>query len=163
MPVLFLWFPFARVFLGSIPGLGQSPGEGKGYWLQYSDLENSMDYVVYGVKKSWTQLSDWHFTLTFVFIFSPNLYVEIPRPVWWYQEVGPWEVIKFRGWSPCEWDSWPWKEILKSPSVSHTKTWRSPSPSHAGILISDFQPPRLQEISVVYKPPVCPNELRHHL
>ena len=96
MPVLFLWFPFARVFLGSIPGLGQSPGEGKGYWLQYSDLENSMDYVVYGVKKSWTQLSDWHFTLTFVFIFSPNLYVEIPRPVWCFQEVGPWEVIKFR-------------------------------------------------------------------
>ena len=30
--------------LGSIPGLGRSPGEGKGYPLQYSDLENSMDY-----------------------------------------------------------------------------------------------------------------------
>ena len=28
--------------LGSIPGLGRSPGEGKGYPLQYSDLENSM-------------------------------------------------------------------------------------------------------------------------
>ena len=27
---------------GSIPGLGRSPGEGKGYPLQYSDLENSM-------------------------------------------------------------------------------------------------------------------------
>ena len=32
--------------LGSIPGLRQSPGEGKGYLLQYSGLENSMDYVV---------------------------------------------------------------------------------------------------------------------
>ena len=30
--------------LGSIPGLGRSPGEGKGYSLQYSGLENSMDF-----------------------------------------------------------------------------------------------------------------------
>ena len=30
--------------LGSIPGLERSPGEGKGYPLQYSGLENSMDY-----------------------------------------------------------------------------------------------------------------------
>ena len=30
--------------LGSIPGLGRSPREGKGYPLQYSGLENSMDY-----------------------------------------------------------------------------------------------------------------------
>ena len=29
--------------LGSIPGLGRSPGEGKGHSLQYSGLENSMD------------------------------------------------------------------------------------------------------------------------
>ena len=34
--------------LGSIPGLGTSPGEGKGYPLQYSGLENSMDYTVHG-------------------------------------------------------------------------------------------------------------------
>ena len=40
--------------LGSIPGLGRSPGEGKGYPLQYSGLENSMDYIVHGVAKSWT-------------------------------------------------------------------------------------------------------------
>ena len=30
---------------GSIPGLGRSPGEGKGYLLQYSGLENSMDCI----------------------------------------------------------------------------------------------------------------------
>ena len=47
--------------LGSIPGLGRSPGEGKGYPLQYSSLENSMDYIVCGVEKSWTQLSDFPF------------------------------------------------------------------------------------------------------
>ena len=34
--------------LGSIPGLGRSPGEAKGYPLQYSGLENSMDCIVHG-------------------------------------------------------------------------------------------------------------------
>ena len=38
----------------SIPGSGRSPGEGKGYPLQYSGLENSMDYKVHGVAKSQT-------------------------------------------------------------------------------------------------------------
>ena len=47
--------------LGSIPGLGRSPGEEKGYPLQYSGLENSMDYIVPGVAKSRTRLSDFHF------------------------------------------------------------------------------------------------------
>ena len=51
--------------LGSIPGLGRSPGEGKGYLLQYSGLENSMDCIVPGVAKSWTQLSGFHFHFTF--------------------------------------------------------------------------------------------------
>ena len=46
--------------LGSIRGLGRSPGEGDGCPLQYSGLENSMDCVVHGVSKSWTQLSDFH-------------------------------------------------------------------------------------------------------
>ena len=36
----------------SIPGLGKSPGKGKGYPLQYSGLENSMDCIDYGVAKS---------------------------------------------------------------------------------------------------------------
>ena len=48
--------------LGSILGLGRSPEEGKGYPLQYSDLENSMDCIVHGVSKSQTQLSNFHFT-----------------------------------------------------------------------------------------------------
>ena len=47
--------------LGSIPGLERSPGEGKGYPLQYSGLENSMDCIVHGVTKSQTRLSDFHF------------------------------------------------------------------------------------------------------
>ena len=46
--------------LGLIPGLGRSPGEGKGCSLQYSGLENSMDCIVHGVAKSQTQLSGFH-------------------------------------------------------------------------------------------------------
>ena len=49
--------------LGSIPGLGISPGKGKGYPLQYSGLENSMDRgawkaTVHVVAKGQTQLSN---------------------------------------------------------------------------------------------------------
>ena len=40
--------------LGLIPGLRRSPAEGKGYPLQYSGLEKSMDYRVHGVAKSQT-------------------------------------------------------------------------------------------------------------
>ena len=51
--------------LGSIPGLGRYPGEGKGYPLQYSGPENSMDCIVQGVAKSQTWLSDFHFQCMF--------------------------------------------------------------------------------------------------
>ena len=49
--------------LSSIPGSGRSPGEGNGYLLQYSCLENPVDRgawqtAVYGITKSWIQLSD---------------------------------------------------------------------------------------------------------
>ena len=54
--------------LGSIPGLGRSPGEGHGNPLQYSCLEHSMEFsrgawwaTVHGVAKSRTRLSDQHF------------------------------------------------------------------------------------------------------
>ena len=44
--------------LDLIPGLGRSPGEGKSYPFQYSGLENSTDYIVHGVSKCQTRLSD---------------------------------------------------------------------------------------------------------
>ena len=63
--------------LGSIPGLGKSPGGRKGYPLQYSGLENSMDWVVYGVARSQTRLGDFPVTspvsdgfVTLVIIFD---------------------------------------------------------------------------------------------
>ena len=50
--------------LGLTLGSGRSHGEGKGYPLQYSGLENSMDCIVHGVAKSQTGLSDFHFQLS---------------------------------------------------------------------------------------------------
>ena len=68
--------------LGLIPGLGRSPGEGSGYPLQYSALENSMDRgawraTVHGVAKSPTRRVNSTFTLLFVndicFFFKMNI------------------------------------------------------------------------------------------
>ena len=66
---LSLCFPVAHLVknpcnvgnLGSIPGLERSPGEGKGYQLQYPGLENSIDSIVHGVAKSQTGMSNFHF------------------------------------------------------------------------------------------------------
>ena len=49
--------------LGSVPKLGRSLGEGKDYPLQHSGLGNSLLSIVHGVPKSWTRLSDFHFSL----------------------------------------------------------------------------------------------------
>ena len=48
--------------LGSIPGLGRSPGEGNSYPLQYSGLENSMGCIVHGVTKR-------HYWATFIYLW----------------------------------------------------------------------------------------------
>ena len=48
--------------VGLVPGLGRYRGEGNGSPFQYSCLENAMDSVVHGVTKSWTLLSDFHFS-----------------------------------------------------------------------------------------------------
>ena len=50
--------------LGSVPGLGRSLEEGKGYPLQYSGLENSMAYVVHGVIKS-----QFEYSIIFIELF----------------------------------------------------------------------------------------------
>ena len=51
--------------LGSIPGLGRSSGEGKGYPLQNSGLEHFMECIAHEVTKSGTRLSDCIFTFHF--------------------------------------------------------------------------------------------------
>ena len=56
--------------LGSIPGSGRSPGEGKGYPVQYSGLGNSTQSME---SQSRIQLSDLHFFTTRNFNLSPKL------------------------------------------------------------------------------------------
>ena len=77
--------------LDLILGLGRSPGKRKCYPLQYSGLKNSMDYIVPGVAKSWTRLSDCHFHFSLSCIGEGNgnplqsCCLENPRDggVWW--------------------------------------------------------------------------------
>ena len=64
--------------LGSIPGLGRSPGEGNGYPLQYSGLENSMDYIVHGVVKNQTRLSNFHFHFSDMQV-TPSLWQKVEK------------------------------------------------------------------------------------
>ena len=71
-------FPCNAGDLGSIPGLGRSPGEGKSYPLQCSGLENSVDYIVHGVAKSRTRLSDFHFTSLCIKVRSLSLHQDLP-------------------------------------------------------------------------------------
>ena len=67
---IFLGFPYGSTSkesaynvgdLGLVSQLERYPGEGKGYSLQYSGLENSMDYIVHGVAKSQTRLRNFHY------------------------------------------------------------------------------------------------------
>ena len=74
---------FSEGDLGSIPGLGRSPGERKGYPLQYSGLENSMDCIVHGVAKSQTRLSNFHFHFSIL---------QLCRPEDWHRS--PWANIR---------------------------------------------------------------------
>ena len=59
--------------LGSVPGLERSRGEGKGYPLQYSGLENSMDCIAHGVAKCRTWLNNFYF-----------LFLSIKLKIWLY-------------------------------------------------------------------------------
>ena len=64
--------------LGSIPGLGRSPGEWKGYPLQYSGLENSTDCIVHGVAESDTaeRLSLSLFREIFFCVYLKGIFVK---------------------------------------------------------------------------------------
>ena len=68
-----LWLSWLRICPQcGRPGLGRSPGEGKGHPLQYSGLENSTDCIVHGVTKSWTGLSNFHFHFLISQVLEPG-------------------------------------------------------------------------------------------
>ena len=68
--------------LGLIPRLERSPGEGKGYPLQYSGLENSRDCIVHGVKKSQIRLSNFHFTSRQIWDYVFQLPLKLGAAIW---------------------------------------------------------------------------------
>ena len=95
--------------LGSIPWFGRAPGEGKGYPLQYSGLENSMDCVAHGVMKSRTWLSNFHFhwtlsweTISLLELQLQKSYLEKSSKEWG-QHYNPHKLGKQQHWS----EKWP--------------------------------------------------------
>ncbi|CAI9179824.1 unnamed protein product [Rangifer tarandus platyrhynchus] len=72
--------------LSLIPGLGRSPGEGKGYPLQYSGLENSMDYPWSRQESDTTERLSLHFTLRCSYQLSKPLSV---KTVYQYDTFNP--------------------------------------------------------------------------
>ena len=92
--------------MGSVPGLGRSPGGGHGNPFQFSScLENSMHRgawraAVHGVAKSWTRLSDF----TFTFMHWRRKWQ--PTPVFLPGESqGQWSLVGSRLWGRTELDT----------------------------------------------------------
>ena len=102
--------------LGLIPGLGRPLEERKGYPLQYSGLENSMDYTVQGVTKNRAWLSNFHFYYKSILVkvmsmLTPERQVENIQKVWGWGD----RLEGFEGWRQ-----------RASPSIerTHMKTQR---------------------------------------
>ena len=101
--------------LGSIPGLGRYPGEGKGYPLQYSGLDNSMDCIVLWVVKSQTRLSDFHFTLELDFQGGSVVVNSLPMQKMWVRSLG-------------------WEDLLEKEMATHSDilAWEIPWTEESG-------------------------------
>ena len=112
--------------LGSIPGLGRSLGERKGYPLQYSGLENSMDSIVHGVSKSQTRLS------SFCFLSFSEL---LGKPQDWRLPEMPVLAEPKTSLSIQELpvNAWSLTSLLPEP-VTSRDGWRAPSPWRGGSL-----------------------------
>ena len=99
--------------LGLIPGLGRSLGEGIGYPLQYSGLENFMDCIVHGVTKSQTQLSDFHFTPHYFAdkgLYSQSYHFSSSH-VW----MENWTIKKAECQRTDAFELWCWRRLLRVP------------------------------------------------
>ena len=105
--------------LSLIPGLGRSPGEGKGYPLQYSGLENSMDSIVHGVTKNRTQLSDFHLLYS---LLQASLVAQMVPAIWG------------AGFDPWVWKI-PWRKVcnpLQYSCLENPHGQRSQALAHKG-------------------------------
>ena len=105
---VFLGFPLAQLIKNS-PAMWvtwRAPGEGKGYPLQYSGLENSMDCILHGVTKSWKRLNDFHSlervvrSLIAIIQRGHNQLMHILLISWWW---GKWESASSTFWFQPIW------------------------------------------------------------
>ena len=117
---VFLGFPYGSAVkeftcnagdLGSIPGLGRSPGEGKGYALLYSGLENFMDCIVHGVTKRRTQLSNFRFTSLHLTGSQAKVSLGLPIDSWCEKSYAK------------RWDLWSYEWDLSAYKTPLTSTW----------------------------------------
>ena len=102
--------------LGSIPELGKSLGEGKGYSLQYPGLENSTDCKVYGVAINWANF-------TFVFcIQGPSTHLrQRVGPVHW---AGPPGLRRpYGSFQNVQWSGRGWEMLLLQRVLSCSSDW----------------------------------------
>ena len=104
------------------------PREGNGYPLQYSNLENSMDYIVHVVSKSQTGLSDFHFICFFSTI--RGRYSERSSP---YPDPGTATWAQGTKLAICK----PGRRLLTELALAGTLTSESPGASEASELSED--------------------------
>ena len=106
--------------LGSIPGLGRSPGEGKGYPLQYSGLENSLDYSPWGhTDMDTTEQRSFTFTMYYAAAKSLQSCLTLfdPIPGILQARTLEWVAISFSN---------TWKGKVKVKSLSHVWLFETP-------------------------------------
>ena len=125
--------------LGLIPGLGRSPGEGKGYPVQYSVLENSMDlYSPCGRKESdMTERLSLHFTETDHLIMGHQITMEFELPIMNWVSSGlsgrkaecaeQYPTIKWSGFYMIVRQAGTWDPLLQ---CCNARTWTYISSSH---------------------------------
>ena len=101
--------------LSSIPGLRRSPGEGKGYPLQYSGLENSTDCIVHGVARvrhNWATFTSLEHSLALPLggalpFLGTGMKIELFQScghcwifqIWWHIECSTFTASSFRIWN----------------------------------------------------------------
>ena len=135
-PMITRWQYLQARDLGLIPGLGRSPGEEKGYPLQYSGLENSVDCIAHEVSNSWTWLSNFHFLSLFTpaaqrkgtgdWVNHPQPVILRNMPTQWNQHKNPYttRLGELLGWWPHQSDTLgalmegPWSLPLNSVPAS---------------------------------------------
>ena len=137
--------------LGLIPGLGRSPGEGKGYPLQYSGLENSMECIVHGIAPSWTSLQPP--TLTPPMQAITELQLEFPvRP--FYHVGHPCFLLILRNppYQPCYHPPVGTSQLLLAPGLRRVTP--TPQSTHASP-IDSFISTSMYSLSSIDLNPVC--------